>query len=280
MKYTIEGFSQEYALTLRKNVIQGKKEKLIKIDCIDLVILRWFVDFYPSMKKDIIDGREYAWLSHNYIAQELPLLDIDKRSFIQRLQKFVTFEILDYKFIKKGGSFSYYAFGKNYHKLITDNNNQSNDNKGMQSNDKGYTSECIPPTHSNVYPVDIQMYTKDSSINNPSIKNKSININIYKDVIDYLNLKTNKKFTATSDATQRFIHARISEGFKLDDFKTVIDKKCIDWVGTEWEKYLRPQTLFGTKFESYLNEPVKENKQVNKSSNNPFLDMAKERGLV
>ena len=39
----------------------------------------------------------------------------------------------------------------------------------------------------------------------------------------------------------------------VDDFKTVIDKKCDEWIGTEWEKYLRPETLFGTKFEGYLN---------------------------
>ena len=44
MKYTIEGFSQEYACSLRKEV----DGKTIKLDCTDLVILRWFVDFYPK----------------------------------------------------------------------------------------------------------------------------------------------------------------------------------------------------------------------------------------
>ena len=43
----------------------------------------------------------------------------------------------------------------------------------------------------------------------------------------------------------------------IDDFKTVIDKKADDWIGTDMEKYLRPETLFGTKFESYLNQPEK-----------------------
>ena len=68
MKRTIEGFSQEYAATLKKKVKikqRGEeKEKEVKIDCTDLVILRWFVDFFPNMKKMIIDGKEYAWLTH------------------------------------------------------------------------------------------------------------------------------------------------------------------------------------------------------------------------
>ena len=71
MKNTIEGFSQRYATTLRKTVIKRGKETEIKIDCTDLVILRWFVDFYPNMRKMIIDGREYAWLTHNKIMEDL-----------------------------------------------------------------------------------------------------------------------------------------------------------------------------------------------------------------
>ena len=65
MKYTIEGFSQEYAMKLKKHIEKRNKIVEIKIDCTDLVILRWFVDFYPKMKKYIIDNKEYAWLTHN-----------------------------------------------------------------------------------------------------------------------------------------------------------------------------------------------------------------------
>jgi len=83
-------------------------------------------------------------------------------------------------------------------------------------------------------------------------------------IVDYLNEKAGTKYKATSDKTKRCIHARLNEGFLVEDFKTVIDKKVKGWKGTEWEKYLRPETLFGTKFEGYLNEadvkPKKENK--------------------
>lgn len=92
-------------------------------------------------------------------------------------------------------------------------------------------------------------------------KEKSIDIKeIYNSVVAYLNEKAGTNFKAASKATQQHINARIAEGFTLEDFKTVIDKKCLDWIGTEWEQYLRPATLFGTKFESYLNAPVTKRK--------------------
>ena len=95
MRYTIEGFSQEYAMTLRKKVIKRNKEIEIKIDCTDLVILRWFVDFYPNMKKMIVDGREYAWLTHNKLKNDLPLIDISTEAFNERMKKLVEFKVLD-----------------------------------------------------------------------------------------------------------------------------------------------------------------------------------------
>lgn len=72
-------------------------------------------------------------------------------------------------------------------------------------------------------------------------------------VVDYLNEKAGTHYRAGIAKTQSLIKARANEGFTEADFRTVIDKKCADWIGTEYEQYLRPQTLFGTKFESYLN---------------------------
>lgn len=109
-------------------------------------------------------------------------------------------------------------------------------------------------------------------------KNRILNINnIYiveiKEIINYLNEKTGSQYKATTQKTRDTIKARLNEGFTVDDFKIVIDKKVTDWKGTEWEKYLRPQTLFGTKFESYLNQKsfTKTNNKIDTS--NPFLRM-------
>jgi uncharacterized phage protein (TIGR02220 family) len=77
-----------------------------------------------------------------------------------------------------------------------------------------------------------------------------------KDIIEYLNEKTGKKFSATSRATRRHIAARWKEGFGIEEFRKVIDHQVAKWVGDpKMEEYLRPETLFGTKFESYLNAP-------------------------
>ena len=94
---------------------------------------------------------------------------------------------------------------------------------------------------------------KDSSIKDSSIKD----IDIYSRVIDHLNKKANTAFRATTKKTQQTIRARINEGFKEEDFYTVIDKKVSEWLNDEKMcKFLRPETLFGTKFESYLNQKV------------------------
>ena len=67
-------------------------------------------------------------------------------------------------------------------------------------------------------------------------------------------LKTNSNFKATSRITKEKINARLNEGYILDDFIAVIDNKVSEWLGTEFEKFLCPETLFGPKFEKYLNQ--------------------------
>lgn len=77
------------------------------------------------------------------------------------------------------------------------------------------------------------------------------------EIITYLNEKTESTFKASTKKTQSCIRARLSEGFTVEDFKTVIDKKCAEWlVDEKMSKYLRPETLFGTKFEGYLNQKI------------------------
>lgn len=81
------------------------------------------------------------------------------------------------------------------------------------------------------------------------------NKKIYISIIDYLNRKTSKNFKLSSQKTKTRIKARLSEGYSLDDFKKVIDVKTSQWKNDKTMcKYLRPETLFGTKFEGYLNE--------------------------
>ena len=150
MKYTIEGFSQEYAMTLREKVEVDGKIIEKKIDCTDLVILRWFVDFYPKMRKLEVDGVQYAWVSRKKLAEDLPLVDISEKAFSERMQRLVYFGILTYRLIKEGGTFSVYGFGKNYGHLIcqTDTVGVQADTVGVQT-DTGCAVECTGGGRSN-----------------------------------------------------------------------------------------------------------------------------------
>lgn len=85
---------------------------------------------------------------------------------------------------------------------------------------------------------------------------------IYHSVVSYLNKRANTSYRATSKLTQQLIQARMKEGFTETDFYKVIDHKTKTWRNTKFEKYLRPQTLFGPKFEGYLNERVMEDENV------------------
>jgi len=74
-------------------------------------------------------------------------------------------------------------------------------------------------------------------------------------VILYLNAVSGRGFKVTKTSLTP-IMARRNEGYTLDQFKTVIDKKYEDWKGGEYEKYLQPSTLFGNKFDQYLNQVI------------------------
>lgn len=76
----------------------------------------------------------------------------------------------------------------------------------------------------------------------------------YKEIIDYLNQKTGAHYKASSKANQRLIQARWHEGYTLQDFKTVINNKAFEWQASPkmW-RYMRPATLFSSKFDDYLN---------------------------
>lgn len=97
--------------------------------------------------------------------------------------------------------------------------------------------------------------TSDSKKSKTTSKTEDIP---YDRVIKYLNAKAGTNYRATNKATQRLIKARFNEGMTTKDFKKVIDNKCNDWLkDPKMCEYLRPATLFGSKFESYLNQKPK-----------------------
>ena len=72
-------------------------------------------------------------------------------------------------------------------------------------------------------------------------------------VIEYLNKKAGRRFKDSTAANRKLIIARMNEGYSLEDFKVAIDNQCRVWLGTDRAQFLRPETLFGSKFDGYLN---------------------------
>ncbi len=97
---------------------------------------------------------------------------------------------------------------------------------------------------------------------------------LYSSIVAYLNEKAGTAYRATTKNTQSLMSARLAEGYTIEDFKTVIDKKCAEWLNTDMEKFLRPETLFNrTKFENYLNAKVGTKKSLPTASQDDLDDI-------
>lgn len=111
--------------------------------------------------------------------------------------------------------------------------------------------KCTIPTMENLDPDKIRMTSGESPTQIKLNKEKRI----YSQIIDYLNGESGRDYTAKSKGTQRHIDARINEGRTMEDFKLVIDCKVAQWKNDpKMSEYLRPETLFGSKFEGYLEQ--------------------------
>lgn len=138
------------------------------------------------------------------------------------------------------------GWGRNLHPNNTSNNNTSNNTNILSG------KEPDPEEKEN---SEITQKTSDSQKSETTSNTENIP---YDRVIKYLNAKAGTNYRATNKATQRLIKARFNEGMTTKDFKKVIDNKCNDWLkDPKMCEFLRPATLFGSKFESYLNQKPK-----------------------
>ncbi len=246
MKHTIMGFRQD---------------KLIKfgLDIIDASILRYFIDFKESngMNTREVEGHIYYWLRYDAVLREFPIFRMKKCTVQSRFFKLRDVGMLTHLVVREKGTYSFFGIGENYKELITREGAKGMDEKfkGMGEESKGMDEES-------------KGCGFKSTTNNPSTKDSSTKINknlLLKksafEIIEYLNLKTGKNFRSSTKITIRLIKARLSEGFTIEDFKTVIDNMKYKWTGTKFQQYLVPTTLFGNKFETYLNQERKPEKE-------------------
>ena len=178
-------------------------------------------------------------ITTSQIATGIKIIDLTERIINTELKKMIEAGFL--KLVKKGskGNFSIYKIIKTNEMMVT--------NAYVISNSKDSDSNALEGKE----------VTNAYVIGNSNPKNKEKENNIYSEVIKYLNEKANTNYRPSTKNTQGFISARLKEGFTVEDFKKVIDVKAKSWIGTDFEKYLRPATLFGAKFENYLNEANK-----------------------
>lgn len=127
-----------------------------------------------------------------------------------------------------------------------------------QTNDSQVTDKCLHRLDK--IRLD-QIRLDKNNINVPVFSKKTDTSSSFsaevEEIITYFNEKMHTKYRAKSKSTQKHIIARLKEGFKVEDFKTVIDKMITAWKNTEFEQYLTPDTLFSSKFEKYLNRTDK-----------------------
>ena len=123
-----------------------------------------------------------------------------------------------------------------------------------------FAQEVVQNLHegsAKIAPNNILYNIVDTIVDNNIVENaEKHDMKVITEIVDYLNEKAHKNYRSNNKTTIRHINARLKEGRTLSDFKQVIDNRCATWMGTDMEQYLRPETLFGSRFESYLNAPA------------------------
>ena len=180
----------------------------------------------------IWDGKKYIVESGQFITSLESLAKksgVSIRSVRTALANFEKLEFLTSKSTKTGRLITVVNWALYQHQENKSTNKSTNDRQ---------TTDKEPTTNKN-----------DKNDKNDKNELKEI----YIAVVAYLNEKTGAKFKPV-ESNIKFIRARVNDGYTLEDFKTVVDKKVAEWIGTDQQKYLRPETLFGNKFDGYLNQ--------------------------
>lgn len=211
----------------------------------------------------LTNSKGFCWASNQYFAELYGVSKETVSRWIANLEKFgfVTREIIrDDKNV---------IISRRIYIAPSLQNNQDVLTQGNE-NPEPLTKMSIPSLQYNQTPIDKKVKENNTSINNTSMNRKILSSSdehddppLHDQVISYLNNQAYRQFKSTTKKTKSLIRARANEGFNLDDFKTVIDKKVAEWKDdSEMQKYIRPETLFGTKFEGYLNQDApKKSKQ-------------------
>ena len=210
------------------------------------ILLERFENKYKMIKYSN-ETKEIAiknYLKHSIIKGGKPVEDLLNKEIKQVKDK----SLLNYVFSNLK---NYNDLNETIKKIVNNTYNIYNINNKLNNNEIYNDND-----NEKSYPLSYNDTCHDTPKLNNVIVEQNSTTKIVKEVVDYLNLKLKTNYKYTTAKTRDKIIARINEGFTLEDFKRVIDIKFIEWKGTEFEKFLRPETLFGNKFESYLNQKI------------------------
>jgi phage replication O-like protein O len=210
--------------------------------------------------------KEKDWLSYKQICRHTGIKQ--KTRISEAIKKLVENKLIirEGKYFKINQNFkewlnfngeNFELIDKYYHskKLRKSVTNDNNDNKKLRKSVTKVTEKRNSKLRKSVTPSTDNIITDKTNTDNIHTPvNSNDHITQIEEIIDYLNDKTGKNFRSKNKKTMEKITARLGEGYNLDDFKKVINIKTAKWKDTEFDDYLRPETLFGGKFENYLNE--------------------------
>lgn len=217
----------------------------------------------------------YCWPTNEYFAE---LYNVSERTISRWISKLIqkAYIVVEYQY-KVGTK----EILKRYIKLAghTESVCEENACLGSDKNVNTYRQKCHLGGDKNVRENNINNnniinnYILSSSEDEP-VDNSVDNLELISKIIEYLNQKCSTDYKSTNKKTKTCITARLNEGYRLEDFIKVIDIKSAEWLNNpDMCKYLRPETLFGNKFEGYLNQKqvkaqaAKQQKPANKFHN-------------
>ena len=217
------------------------------------------------MTKKIIDGKEYAWVNYQYILDELPLLNVGKRSLMDRFKKLINLKILSHITCKENGTFSYYGYGENYSLLISDYEQEGMKNSSypMKNSSYPYEENFTPPmknsSHQNNSSIIYNSSIKDKTTTKTAEPNgdKSISENkkgfekivsdytqnekLKETIFDFVKMRKAQKKPMTDRALQLLLN-RLDKLFANDDDKIIsLEKSIINCWKSVYE--LKPEEM-------------------------------------
>jgi uncharacterized phage protein (TIGR02220 family) len=173
-------------------------------------------------------------------------LDIPKTTY---------YRVINYGLSAFSNHVKMYSLSKNYSELILSKNDERyNEYISNTANLKEPKIETIQAEPIQAEPIVEKPKAPRKKATETSYPNE-----VYEDIVNFLNQATGKNYKTNSVINRKFITQRLNDGFTVEDFKQVISVKSTNWLGSKMEQFLRPETLFSNKFESYLNENIVSN---------------------